>query len=526
MVRALPLRSVGQILGLVLPTALLLLSLLLILYRLIEVELDEKRLLRLEAGLQTQQELADLLRQGAIPPVGAAAREQSWNALLRDSMEDMRRLADKEPSLQPQQRILLATVDAGLLPSLPPSAAAMRWMHEMADLTLQDIGRTLRREASGLRDHTRGRWRLSVAAALGLAVAGIGLLALRLRSIRREAGHHAVEADLAKAQMYAVYNAAPFGLALLDENLHILKVNPSFASIAATPAAVLAAQPFGDAVPALAQPLLPLLRHAQQAGTAMPGQEILIHGALDEPPRHFFVSAEPVPVTGGPPLLSLVVVDVTDRVAAEIWRGEAVAELNHRVKNTLATVQSLAAQTLRGAGHDPMRFAADFSARLSALSRSHELIAAEGWSATTVEQTVNAALLPWLSSGRLTVVGPAGLPLRAGQAQALVIALAELAGNATQHGALAGGGRVTLSWDVLPDNMVRLLWQERGGPRPPARPPHNGFGLRFLERGLPHDLGQGSWSALRFDVTGVAYEVCFLPHGMKQRAALSAGAAA
>ncbi len=276
--------------------------------------------------------------------------------------------------------------------------------------------------------------------------------------------------------------------------------------------------------------LAQLISRALRKGEALPGREVALNASLGSPPRHYFVAAEPVLGLEGPALMSLVVVDVTDRVAAEAWREEVVAELNHRVKNMLATVQSLAAQTLRGAGHDPHRFAADFSARLGALSRSHELIAADGWSGTTLVQAIHTALAPWLSSGRLTLAGPSRLPLRAAQVQALMVGLAELAGNASRYGALSGGGgRVMLSWEVRADGLVRLLWQEIGGPRLSGPPTRRGFGLRFLERGVAHDLGREAKAELHFDPMGLSYEVVFRPHanGMLPVAQqLRAGAAA
>ncbi|MBC9178805.1 sensor histidine kinase [Pseudoroseomonas ludipueritiae] len=493
------------------PLLLLLLALLLLTRQMVQTEAGEARVLRLESGLQAQQDLLNLLRY---PP---ATERGEHDTAAGASLSAIRLLAEDEPAIRPQHRILTAALglpqgepglDEALITLLPPRAA------EAALLSLQDIGLSLRREIGHERMRLRDNWRMSTLAALLCVVLGAGTLAWRLRRARRQDDRHARRAALATAQVSAFYKAAPVGMALLDEQFRIIEANDSFIGLVGQVSPEPAGLLFTEAMPDLAAVLLPLLQQSQRSGEPLQGRDIMIDSRLGGQPLQYAVAAEPVRSPDGPTLLSLVIMDVTARAAAEAWRGEVMAELNHRVKNTLATVQSLAAQTLRGAEQDPSRFAADFSARLGALSRSHEVIAASGWTGITVEQTVHAALSPWLSSGRVAVVGPAGLPLRAAQAQAMVIALAELASNAVRYGALSGGnGRVTLGWDTLPDGRVRLTWQERGGPGIPSQPPRRGFGLRFLERGLPHDLGPGSSAILRFDSQGLYYEICFRPHG-------------
>ena len=493
------------------PLVLLLLALLLLTRQMVQTEAGEARVLRLENGLQAQQDLLSLLRN---PP---AAERGEQDTVASASLSTIRLLAEDEAAIRPQHRILTAAL--GLPPGTPDLDTALvtlpaRRAAEAALLSLQDIGLSLRREINHERVRLRDNWRVSTLAALLCVILGAGMLIQRLGRVKRQDDRHARRAALAAAQVTAFYKAAPVGMVLLDDQFRIIESNDSFVRLVGQmspdPSGIL----FAEAMPDLAAVLLPLLQHSQRSGDPLQGRDIMIDSRLAGLPLQYAVAAEPVRPLDGPTLLSLVIMDVTARAAAEAWRGEVMAELNHRVKNTLATVQSLAAQTLRGAEHDPSRFAADFSARLAALSRSHEVIAASGWTGITVEQTVHAALSPWLSSGRVAVVGPAGLPLRAAQAQAMVIALAELASNAVRYGALSGGnGRVTLGWDTLSDGRVRLTWQERGGPGLPCRPPRRGFGLRFLERGLPHDLGPGSSASLRFDGQGLNYEISFRPHG-------------
>jgi PAS domain S-box-containing protein len=182
--------------------------------------------------------------------------------------------------------------------------------------------------------------------------------------------------------------------------------------------------------------------------------------------------------------------DVTARHEAEERRRLLVAELNHRVKNTLATVQSLAHQTGRAAG-SAGEFTAAFEGRLLALARAHDLLTREDWRGATVADVAGGALAPHLASGRVSLAGPA---LRIGprEAVALAMALGELASNAAKHGALsAEGGRVSVSWRAEADDRHGggvLLWEESGGPPVAAPPARRGFGLRMLVQGLRQDL--------------------------------------
>ncbi|MBC9209621.1 PAS domain-containing protein [Roseomonas aerophila] len=510
-----PLRRLGWAYASPLSLSLIALSALLLVGRMVTAEWEGARLARLEAGLQAQSEVAALLR-GAVPssyltPQGSTA------ATLAVNLAELKSVAELEPDLQAPFRLLSAVVSvdfasrqAGLQGMESARTRAMQAREDGALLAVHELGRSLRLEIRELREQGHQRWQLWIAASLAGGLAGFSLLlAQRQRSVRGAERQVAV----ATAQLRAVYAAAPIGLLLLDNRLCILRANPSFAAMAQQVQSIPEGTPLHQVMPGLASVLDPLLRTAQDLAQPLVGQEVVVEATRGGLPRHYFMTAEPVVGIDGPPLVSLVVVDVTDRVAAEAWKAEVVAELNHRVKNTLATVQSLAAQTLRGAGHDPHRFAADFSARLGALSRSHELIAADGWSGTTVAQAVNAALAPWLSTGRLALVGPARVMLRAAQVQALMIALGELAGNASRHGALsATGGRVALTWELLASGLVRLQWQEKGGPSVTVPLVRRGFGLRFLERGLAHDLGREAQAQLRFDTAGLLYEVCFRPY--------------
>jgi CHASE1-domain containing sensor protein len=177
------------------------------------------------------------------------------------------------------------------------------------------------------------------------------------------------------------------------------------------------------------------------------------------------------------------------RSASEAHLQLLVNELNHRVKNTLATVQSLIWQTLRGAEVDEdVRQRLD--ARLMALSSAHNVLTRENWSSADIPTVIEEALAPFRGplAHRIRLDGPAAR-VAPKAALALSMAVHELATNAVKYGALSGeAGRVDLRWERVDASHLRLTWRESGGPpvEPPAR---KGFGARLIERGLAHDLG-------------------------------------
>jgi PAS domain S-box-containing protein len=189
--------------------------------------------------------------------------------------------------------------------------------------------------------------------------------------------------------------------------------------------------------------------------------------------------------------------DLSERKQVEELQRLLANELNHRVKNTLATVQSIVNQTLRGAA-DVETARAAVSARIIALAGAHDLLTARSWTGADVADLVAHSVAPFVS-GRITLDGPS-LDVSPSQALALSLALHELATNAAKYGALSRpDGRVELRWKVQGDRL-EVSWHESGGPTvvPPTR---RGFGSRLIENALSHDLdGQ---TRLEFAPAGV-----------------------
>jgi PAS domain S-box-containing protein len=184
--------------------------------------------------------------------------------------------------------------------------------------------------------------------------------------------------------------------------------------------------------------------------------------------------------------IGVVFRDITDRKRAEEQRDLLVKELEHRVKNTLATVQSIASQSFRTAA-DPNALRA-FEARLIALGNVHGLLTRQSWDSAELQEIVWLALRPHSApdSNRFTVEGPS-LRLGPKSAVAFSMAMHELATNAVKYGALsAPSGHVEVRWNTE-DERFSLLWRESGGPAI-SSPGQTGFGTRMIERALAMQL--------------------------------------
>jgi PAS domain S-box-containing protein len=183
--------------------------------------------------------------------------------------------------------------------------------------------------------------------------------------------------------------------------------------------------------------------------------------------------------------------DITERKEADAQRELLLRELNHRVKNTLAAVMSIALQTFKSSPL-PQDFRNAFLARVVALSKTQDLLTRAAWREVRLEELLLTELTPYGDDkqSRWTVEGPEVL-LRPETALALGMGLHELATNAAKYGALSRAtGQIQVTWQVESSNRTRQLhlsWVETGGPTVKA-PTRKGFGARLIEEGLEHEL--------------------------------------
>ncbi len=211
----------------------------------------------------------------------------------------------------------------------------------------------------------------------------------------------------------------------------------------------------------------------------------------------------------GAPLLGTGFVrDVTDLIEAELHQNLLMAELDHRVKNVLALVQSIAQMTLRKEKGGTSLAGASFMGRIKALAQSHSLLAKSRWKGTDLRDLVRAVVEPFQGrTARLNFLG-ASVTVAPKAAQTLALALHELLTNAAKYGALSNKqGTVDIGWKVVGEEGERQLvftWQERGGPPIEQVPTERGFGSLLIEGSLSYEL-QGNVTT-DFARTGLVVE--------------------
>ena len=197
--------------------------------------------------------------------------------------------------------------------------------------------------------------------------------------------------------------------------------------------------------------------------------------------------------------------DISERRRAEELQRLLTEELNHRVKNTLATVQAIATQSLSHA-KSPEEFVPGFSGRVQALSRAHDLLTRANLQGADVMELVrDQVLYGSVNDRRVTCSGPK-LMLDAQTCVHLGLVLHELATNARKHGALSvPQGRLSVTWEMQSNGGQTLLiaWKESGGPRV-AAPRQQGFGSALIERTLK---AHGGAAEVRYGPDGVSVRI-------------------
>lgn len=216
--------------------------------------------------------------------------------------------------------------------------------------------------------------------------------------------------------------------------------------------------------------------------------------------------------TGRPLRLAGVSQDVTERKRAEQRQALLMRELDHRAKNLLAVVQAALRLTPRD---NIVDFVKAVEGRVGALARTHTLLAEEHWKGAGLRQIVEGELAPFrsgigtsqhVSTPQADLRG-VDLTLAPAAAQAVSIALHELATNATKYGALSvPSGRVSVTWEVNREvDLLHLLWTETDGPSVEKQPERRGFGSRVIEATLREQLG--GRVERRWETTGLVCEM-------------------
>jgi two-component sensor histidine kinase len=205
-------------------------------------------------------------------------------------------------------------------------------------------------------------------------------------------------------------------------------------------------------------------------------------------------------------LLEVAATDAARRDSAEKLQRLILEELHHRVKNTLAIVQSITNQSVRTAIDLPHAGEA-IAARLGALGRVHDLLLRTSWAGAMLPELLKTAIEPFETPGREQFrIQPTPIRINPAAALPLVMTINELCTNASKHGALTvPGGRVIIATKVNErDGTFQFKWSEKGGPRV-GEPSRRSFGMFLIEKGFAEQFS-GS-TRMQFKPSGVVCEI-------------------
>jgi two-component system CheB/CheR fusion protein len=258
------------------------------------------------------------------------------------------------------------------------------------------------------------------------------------------------------------------------------------------------------------------LQRAARSGEVVPGFEGQIVRA-DGSRADLLMMATPL-VDGGRLRGGVAaLIDISERKRSESHQQVLLFELQHRVKNILATISALASRILRGTS-SLEEFSRAFLGRLRAMAMTHELLSHTNWEGTDLRQLLDMVVRGQTQAQDAIVIEGPELRLAPGAAATLGMAFYELATNATKYGALtAPRGRVEIAWQVAggPAGSVALTWTELDGPTPPASI-SEAFGVGFVRRSVEYEM-QGT-AVMEPTAQGVRWNLQFPVEGNVQNA--------
>ncbi|HWK94639.1 MAG TPA: HWE histidine kinase domain-containing protein [Pseudolabrys sp.] len=223
--------------------------------------------------------------------------------------------------------------------------------------------------------------------------------------------------------------------------------------------------------------------------------------------RTFLLSAGPLLNEEKASVGSIVTLtEITDRKRAEEQQTMMVAELNHRVKNILAIVQSVALQTTRNAG-SMQAFNDTFSGRIQAIAIAHDILTQTRWIGVGLMNLMEKVLAPYRAEERAISVDGPPILLPARSVMPLSMVIHELATNASKYGALSQvSGSLAIAWSMDGQKAITLTWTERGGPKV-GKPKGTGFGTKLIDRVITFDL-EGDFK-IDYDPAGITCTLKF-----------------
>ncbi|HUN50265.1 MAG TPA: response regulator [Candidatus Sulfotelmatobacter sp.] len=309
------------------------------------------------------------------------------------------------------------------------------------------------------------------------------------------------------AQFETLLNQAPLGVYLLDADFRVRQVNPIAGAMFGDVPGGVVGRDFAEIAHVLweqsfAEELIGIFRHTLATGRPYLMPEQSEKRADSGKIEYYEWRLDRILLPDGRYGVVCYFRDIAEQVKAETTRRLLLDELNHRVKNTLASVQAVMQQTLRSS-RNPADFAERFSGRVQSLARAHSLLTEATWQGADLRELVRDQLLQGpVDETRVAALGPA-VRLDPQMTLHLALMLHELGTNSVKYGALSTGqGWVTIGWSVRGERL-QLKWVERGGP-PVAAPGARGFGTILIEHST---TSAGGSARAAFDAEGITWEI-------------------
>ena len=330
----------------------------------------------------------------------------------------------------------------------------------------------------------------------------------------RQLAQREIETAAKLAELEAIYQQAPIGLAMLDRQFRFVRINPALASINGYSVEHHLGRSAWDVVPDLQAKAEHILRDVLLSGK--PAHHVELSGETAAMPgdvRHWRELFYPVISDQGATVgLGIMCEDITEAKHARERETLLSHEVDHRAKNLLAVIQSVV-QLTRFSG-DPVAFKASITGRIQALGRVHALLSDKRWDGVMLGEILNQEIAPFAGSVELDMVDQA-IPLSPVAAQAISMIFHELLTNSTKYGALSIQSRIVVRCTVVkaPQDMVVLDWKEHGS-KAHAQSDRKGFGSKLLQSAVIRTLGGELDYHLSND--GLHCRICFPPdHNIK-----------
>jgi two-component system CheB/CheR fusion protein len=325
------------------------------------------------------------------------------------------------------------------------------------------------------------------------AVDGVILVFSDVTNIRQTQAALARNETIARRrsdEIETLYKTAPVGMALVDRNQRVLKINQHFAGQTGRTVDDHIGRTLSEIAPELAERMERPAAEVLERERAIVNVEARVNVTGDTS-QDFLIDFYPYQEDGRTIAVGIVLKDVTELRRLERELRRLMDELQHRVKNTLATVASIVNQTVATKG-DRVELVDTLKRRIGALAATHALLTQRDWADVSLKDILNTEFGPYDRLEHIALSGPeVRLPPK--HALTLTLTLHELATNAAKYGALsAPAGRLHVSWRVSEDALEKRLairWCETGVPRKDGAAIKAGFGTRLIRNAVVHDLG-------------------------------------